>query len=147
MPVSKRIKALLDFSRAPDGDVHVRGLCLYDGLKDNPNFPKPPVGLEVLKAAVDEFGALMAESIHRDRRVIAEKNRQRDKVTSMITEIGHYVEAIAQEGFSRLPFQRPGSRADNAHTVGAASTASTQDSEHRATLHRRIARLHHTSRP
>jgi len=97
MPVSKRIKALLGFSRAPDGDVHVSGLRLYDGLKDNPNFPKPPVDLEVLKAALHEFGALMAESIHRDRRVIAQKNKQRDKVTSMITEIGHYVEAVAQE--------------------------------------------------
>jgi len=97
MPVSKRIKALLGFSRAPDRDVHVRGLRLYDGLKDNPNFPKPPVDLEVFKAALDGFGALIAESMHRDRRVIAEKNKQRDKVTSMITEIGHYVEAVAQE--------------------------------------------------
>jgi hypothetical protein len=65
-------------------------------MTGNPYFPNPPIDLALLKAAIGRLQALMAEALDRSRKVIAEKNKQREEVIGMLLLLGRYVEITCQ---------------------------------------------------
>jgi len=111
MPISKRIKPLLGFSRTPDTDVLLRGRRIYDCMLGNRHFLKLPLDLEEFKQQLDSFAQAIGESLYRDKRVTARKNKYREAVIRSIRILGHYVEhhcdgdltKLISAGFEPLP--------------------------------------------
>jgi hypothetical protein len=83
-------------------------------MTGNPHFPNPPVDLAVLKAALEAFSALIAAALDESRKVIAEKNKQREEVIRMLRLLGRYVEVTCKDdmamfetsGFQAAPTTR-----------------------------------------
>jgi hypothetical protein len=92
-----KIQALDGFSRASDGDVVSRGTAVQTKMKGNLNFPTPPVDLAVLKTDIDGLSALMAESLDGSKKVIAEKNKQREVVIQKLRLLARYVEVTCKD--------------------------------------------------
>src|ERR1700674_1672048 len=88
----KKIKPLDGFSNVLDGDVVSRGTNVQTNMTGNPNFPTPPVDLAALKTKIDSFSALIAEGLDGSKKVIAEKNKQREAVIKMLRALARYVE-------------------------------------------------------
>jgi hypothetical protein len=88
----KKIKPLDGFSNVLDGDVVSRGTNVQTNMTGNPNFPTPPVDLAALKTNIDSFSALIAEGLDGSKKVIAEKNKQRETVINMLRALARYVE-------------------------------------------------------
>ena len=92
----KTIKALDGFSNVPDADVISRGTAVQTKLTGNANFPSPPVDLAALKANIESLSALIAEALDGSKKVIAEKNKQRETVIEMLRLLGRYVEVTSR---------------------------------------------------
>ena len=92
----KTIKPLDGFSDVPDADVVSRATAIQTKMTGNSNFPNPPVDLAALKAAIDSFSALIAEALDGGKKIIAEKNRQRETVIRMLRLLARYVEVACK---------------------------------------------------
>jgi hypothetical protein len=92
VPKTRKITAVQGYSRMTDEDVVLRGTALVTNMTGNPRYPKPPVSLAVLKAAIDRLSALIAGALEGSRSVIAEKKRQREEVIKLIRLVTRYVE-------------------------------------------------------
>jgi hypothetical protein len=83
MAKQTKIKALVGFAKATPNVVINRGTAVQTGLAGNANFPTPPVDLAVLKTNIDSLSALVSESLDGSKKVIAQKNKQREIVIEM----------------------------------------------------------------
>jgi hypothetical protein len=92
MAKQKQIKALVGFVKVADNVVVNRGTAVQTGMNGNPNFPAPPVDLAVLKTNIDSLSALVSESLDGSKKVIAQKNKQRQTVMEMLRLLARYVE-------------------------------------------------------
>ena len=92
---TKHIQALVGFHGVADGDVLKRGLNVVTNLTGNSKFPSSPVDLTVLKADLDTFGTLITQSLDGSKKVIAEKNKQREVVIQMLRILARYVEMVS----------------------------------------------------
>jgi len=92
MATQKKIKALDGFSKVTDNDVINRGTAVQAGMNGNPNFPAPPVDLAVLKTNIDSLSTLVSESLDGSKKVIAQKNKQREAVIKNLRLLGRFVE-------------------------------------------------------
>jgi hypothetical protein len=61
-------------------------------MTGNTNFPNPPVDMAAFKTAVDSFSTLITEALDGSKKVIAQKNKQREAVIKMVRLLGRYVE-------------------------------------------------------
>src|SRR5256884_8061906 len=95
MKKPKKINPLDGFSNAADADVVSRCTTFHTSMPGNPNFPNPPVDLAGLKTAIDAFSALIAQALDGSKKVIAEKNKQREVVVKMVRLLGRYVEVTS----------------------------------------------------
>jgi len=93
----KRIRALVGFKTAPDADIVVRANSVWTGMTDNPAYPIPPVDLAVFKAAIDSYSAAIAEALDGGKKAITERNTQREAVSKMLWQLGHYVEVHCKD--------------------------------------------------
>ncbi|HEY2383108.1 MAG TPA: fibronectin type III domain-containing protein [Terriglobia bacterium] len=91
------IKPLEGYSGMSDTGIVVRGTAIQTGMTGNSKFPNPPVDLAVLKTDIDSLSALMAEALDGSKRVIAQKNKQREAVIKKLRLLGRYVE-ITSDG-------------------------------------------------
>ncbi len=90
-----KIKPLEGYTAmSDDAIVHV-GMAVQTGLTRNSNFQNLPVDLAVLKTNIDSFSALIAESMDGSKKVIAQKNKQREAVIKMLRVLGRYIEVHA----------------------------------------------------
>jgi Fibronectin type III domain len=118
MAEPKPIRASDGFSRVLDLDVLARGQAVLTGLSGNPAYEHPPVDLAVLKAALDSYSAAIAEALDGSKRAIADRNKRRQEVITMLRLLARYVETackndvaiFASSGFeavsrSRTPYQ------------------------------------------
>src|SRR5579863_9453444 len=64
-------------------------------MTGNANFANPPVDLTIFKTAIDLFNALIAEALDRSKKVIAQKNKQRQFVIKDLRLLGRYVEVTS----------------------------------------------------
>ncbi len=90
-----KIKPLEGYTAmSDDAIVHV-GMAVQTGLTGNSNFQNLPVDLAVLKTNIDSLSALIAESMDGSKKVIAQKNKQREAVIKMLRVLGRYIEVHA----------------------------------------------------
>ena len=94
-PKIKLIKPIENFTRVSDGDVVARATAVQTAMTGNANFANPPVDLTVLKTAIDLFNSLIAEALDRSKKVIAQKNKQRQVVIKDLRLLGRYVEVTS----------------------------------------------------
>ena len=108
-----RIKPREGFYGVSDGDVLQRAIAVQTSLAGNPHYPNPPVDLETLKAASDRFSALAVEALDGSKKVVAEKNKQREAVIKMLRLLGRFVEVTCKEDMAILQSSgfEPASRA------------------------------------
>src|SRR5690242_817742 len=96
MGKQKQIKALVGFAKVADNVVVNRGTAVQTGMNGNPNFPAPPVDPAVLKTNIDSLSTLVSESLDGSKKVIAQKNKQRETVIEMLRLLGRYVEMTSK---------------------------------------------------
>src|SRR5437762_14001546 len=96
MSKTKTIKPFEAFGGLPDVDVVTRGTAVVTKMTGNLNFQTPPVDLVGLKADIDLVSALMAESLDGSKKVIAEKNKQKDVVVKKLRLRGRYVKVTCK---------------------------------------------------
>src|SRR3989442_4025009 len=96
MGVSKRIKPILWFSRMPDDDLIFLCVAVIKGMTGNPAYPRPPIDLADLSAALDRFVAARAALLDGGRKATVERDRCRVEVTKMMRQLGLYVEDTCQ---------------------------------------------------
>jgi hypothetical protein len=94
-PKIKLIKPIENFTRVTDGDVVARATAVQTAMTGNANFANPPVDLMLFKTAIDLFNALIAEALDRSKKVIAQKNKQRQTVIKDLRLLGRYVEVTS----------------------------------------------------
>src|SRR2546425_2370715 len=97
MSKPKTIKPIDGFSNVSDADVVARGTNVQTNMTGNANFPNPPADLTALKTAIDTFSALIAQALDGSKKIIAEKNRQREAVIKMLRLLGRYVEVTCKD--------------------------------------------------
>ena len=96
MSEAKTIRPLEGYVHVSDADVVSRGTAVETGINGNPNFPSPPIDPAVLKAAIERLSALIAEALDGSKKVIAEKNKQREAVIKMLRLLARYVEVTCK---------------------------------------------------
>src|SRR5260370_30850802 len=87
-----KIRPLEGYLNMTDADVVQRGTAVVTGLTGNSSFQNVPADLAVLKADIDSLSALVAESLDGSKKVIAQKNKQREAVIKKLRLLGRYVE-------------------------------------------------------
>jgi hypothetical protein len=91
------LRARLGYTRDPDGKVSTRGKVVLKGMKDYKNkFPNPPVKLSDLQAAVDDFDRSRTQALDGGKKAFAQKKKCRQILIKMLKQLGHYVEAVAE---------------------------------------------------
>src|SRR5207245_5226983 len=95
MKNKKNIKPLYGFTNVSDADVVSRCTNIQTSMTGNPHFPNPPADLAALKTAIETFSALIAQALDGSKKVIAEKNKQREVVIKMVRLLGRYVEVTS----------------------------------------------------
>jgi hypothetical protein len=140
MAKQQKIKALDGFSKANDNDVVNRGTAVQTGMNGNPNFPTPPVDLAVLKTNIESLSTLVSESLDGSKKVIAQKNKQRETVTEMLRLLARYVEVACQNDMAI--FQSSGFEAASTTKVQVQALSETIRSiEHGANSGQVIVRI------
>ena len=92
---NKPIKPLEGYTAMSDDDVASIGTAVVTGLTDNSQFLALPVDLATLKANIDSFRALIVEALDGSRKVIAQKDKQREAVIKMLRLLARYVEVTS----------------------------------------------------
>jgi Fibronectin type III domain len=95
MSKAKLIKPLESFSNVADADVLKRVNAIQTEMTGNANFPAPPVDMAAFKTAIETFSNLVTESLDGSKKVIAQKNKQREAVIKMVRLLGRYVEVTS----------------------------------------------------
>jgi hypothetical protein len=76
-------------------DVLKRISAMQTDMTGNSNFPNPPVDMAAFKTAVEAFASLITEALDGSKKVIAQKNKQREAVVKMARLLGRYVEVTS----------------------------------------------------
>src|SRR5690242_12105493 len=124
------IKPIDGFANVSDTDVVARGTNIQTNMTGNPNFPNPPVDLATLKAAIETFAALIAEALDGGKKVVAQKNKQRQAVIRMLRLLGRYVEVTCNDDMAS--FQTSGFEAAPPKTVTPPLTEKIRKIQHGA---------------
>ena len=124
------IKPIDGFANVSDTDVVARGTNIQTNMTGNPNFPNPPVDLATLKAAIETFAALIAEALDGSKKVVAQKNKQREAVIRMLRLLGRYVEVTCNDDMAS--FQTSGFEAAPPKTVTPPLTEKIRKIQHGA---------------
>src|SRR6266478_4399779 len=92
MSNSNPFRVSLAFVKLPIPDLLSRGYAVAAGIPSNPAFANPPVDPAVLKADLDKLSAATGEALDGGKKAIAEKNKQREVVITMLRKLAHFVE-------------------------------------------------------
>ena len=91
----KKIKPLLSFQRTSDADLIKQLEAILAGLTGNAAFSTPPVDMATFKTALDTFSVLVTDALDGGKKVISAKRKQREVLIKIAQQLGHYVEAAA----------------------------------------------------
>jgi len=97
MSTFRKIKPLEGYANVSDAEIVTRATAVQTKMTGNSSFPNPPVDLAALKTAIDDLSALMAEALDGSKKVIAQKNKQREAVIKMLRLLGRYVEIASKD--------------------------------------------------
>ena len=92
---TQAIRPLEGYTRMSDQDVVLLAIAVFFGMTGNPRFSKPPADLIVLKTDADTLNALIAEAMDGSKRVISERNKQRQVVIKTLKLLARYVEVAS----------------------------------------------------
>ncbi len=92
MSKQNRITPIEGYNKMLDAEIVARATAVANGMNDNPNFTTPPIDLPTLRMTIDNFSALVADSLDGSRKVISEKNKQRGALIKMLRLLARYVE-------------------------------------------------------
>ena len=96
--IKRKLKALFDFLRLPDGDGLVSRLtAIHDSLDGNAAFPNPPVDLAVFLTAISKYAAAVVVALDGSKQAIANRKKLREVVVKMAEQLGHHVEAASND--------------------------------------------------
>src|SRR5579862_4638865 len=87
-----KIKPLEGYGSMSDAEIVARATAVLTALTGNANFTTLPVDLATLKTATDSLSALISEALDGGKKVIAQKNKQRETVVNMLELLGRYVQ-------------------------------------------------------
>src|ERR1043166_4133576 len=97
-----KIKPLEGYTSMSDADVVHRGTSVVTGLTGNSDFTTLPVDLATLKAAVESLNNLISEALDGSRKMIAQKNKQRETVIKMLRLLSRYVEVNCDNDMAKF---------------------------------------------
>jgi len=97
MPVSKRPKPLIGFTRLSNAELLVRGRLIHDLMLDDPKFTNSPVKLADFKEALDRFAAAMAATLDGSKASFVLQDQERANVMLLMIQIGNYVDDMAPD--------------------------------------------------
>jgi len=86
------LRASLGLTRMERGDILSLGYGVYEGMKDNPHYPDPPVDMARLKAKLDSLSFAIAEALDGGRKAIARRNDLEQEVMRILRQLRNYVE-------------------------------------------------------
>jgi hypothetical protein len=66
-------------------------------MDGNVKFPHPPVKIADLRAALEDFDTARATLFDGGKQVFALRDKCRDIVVKLLIQLGHYVEAVAED--------------------------------------------------
>jgi hypothetical protein len=92
---TQRIRPLENYTSLSDLQVVSLSTTVGSGMTGNPRFTTLPVDLTVLKTNTDTFNLLISEAADGSKKVISEKNKQRQVVIRMLKLLARYVEIMS----------------------------------------------------
>jgi hypothetical protein len=92
VPKPKYIKPLEGYTNISDADVVARAMAVLAGMTGNPNFPNLPVDLAAVKTDIVSLSTLISEALDGSKKVVAEKNKQREVVIKSLKLLARFVE-------------------------------------------------------
>lgn len=91
-PKVVKIRPIEGFATMSDTDVIQKATSVVTGMTGNSNYTNVPVDLAVLKTDVDTYSSLYNESLDGSKKVIAQKNKQREVVIKKLRLLARFVE-------------------------------------------------------
>jgi hypothetical protein len=88
-------KALITFSRLKDADILTKSRSIINCLTNNSYFLSPTPSLADMTSVTEEYATRLVAAQGGSRADIAEKNAQREALTSMLQQLSDYVNLIA----------------------------------------------------
>src|ERR1700745_3253667 len=92
---TKAIRPLENYTSLGDLDVVALSTAVGSGMTGNQYFTTPPVDLAVLKTNTVTFNELISQAMDGSKKVISEKNKQRQVVIKMLKLLARYVEIMS----------------------------------------------------
>jgi hypothetical protein len=102
------IKVSLTFVTAAPADLHTFASSVYTGINGNAAYPAPPVDMPTFKASIDSYDTLNAAALDGSKKVLTQRNHQREVLIKILRQLAHYVEAASMDDvtiFSSSGFQ------------------------------------------
>src|SRR5437879_11897617 len=114
MPISREIRVKRGYIKLSHQDFWALLVRLYQGLLNNPHFPKPLVYLGLFKAKIDEYSAAITATMGGAKIAFAERDSLREDLMKMLILLAGYVEheshndpaIFATSGLEALPNAR-----------------------------------------
>src|SRR5437773_5470258 len=92
-----KIKPVISCHGMSDPELLKQLNVVHDRLNGNPAFPNPTIDLATFKSEIDQLTVLVSNAADGGKKVISEKNKQRQAVTKMYAKLGRYVEDAAND--------------------------------------------------
>ena len=89
------IRPLENYTALGDLDVVSLSTAVDNGLTNNPKFTQLPVDLVVLKTNTDTLNTLISQAMDGSKKIISEKNKQREVVIKMLKLLARYVQIMS----------------------------------------------------
>ena len=99
--MAKKIRVSLNLTK-PHLELANDAIAVFEGLKENPAFPNPPIALDVFKAAIDAYMTAISNAADGSKKAIVERNKLQEAVARMMRQLGHWVEANCEQDLSNL---------------------------------------------
>lgn len=95
-------KVLVGFTHAPDPGLVETARGVLKCMTDNPAFPEPPVTMQALEAAINEFSAGLAAQVQGGTMATAHKKNTREALVALLRRLAAYVQTSCNGDLSTL---------------------------------------------
>src|SRR5438445_10847017 len=112
MPISREVRVRRGYTKLSHHDFWLLLCRLYEGLLNNPHFPKPPVDLALFKLKFDQYSAAITETMGGAKIAFARRDSLREDLMNMLLNLAGYVQhesnndaaIFATSGLEALPY-------------------------------------------
>jgi len=89
---AKSLRPLEGYAAMTDADIVARATAVQSGMTGNSNFQNLPVDLTAFKTDIDSFSTLISEALDGSKKIVAQKNKQRQIVIKSLKLLARFVE-------------------------------------------------------